>query len=212
MILIKKIYYIFLILSFVLSLFRQNRRDKILWIFPIILGLGILTQVVEDLFHFYNTKHVFIFHIYNILEYGIYAFYFYLLFEARRTRIFIMASVVLYMLFCIIYFSFYKNFWDDSFGLGTSVEAIFMIVFSLSFFYKLMVDDKYIDLLNYPHFYIQTANLMFFSISFISMSLDGYLKDSHPDLSEFALNINRYANLLMYFLYCVGFLCQIRKK
>jgi hypothetical protein len=211
--LIKQIYYVILFLAFFLSMLERNRTDKVLKIFPFLLGLAILTQIIEDYFHITGHRHIFIFHIYDGLEYISYSIYFHLLFESVRVTRIIIFSGVLYFLFLILYFTFYKDFWNDSFGLEVAVKSLFIVGFTVYFYYNLIQKDISVDLFRYPHFYINTANIAHFSLTLCAMSLNDFFQSISVGMAEIILDINRYSNLYLYILYCVAFLCyRIRIK
>lgn len=206
---IKIVYYFFLIASFFLALITRNRNSRLLVIFPYLLACGILTQVLEDILEKGGMFHTFIFHTYNFLEYPMYCIYFIGVISSKNCKRAIWVSMVMYVLFFIWYFNIVKSFWAESFGLLSSVEALFMTLFSLYFFYELLKSNKYINLSTYPHFYINTANLIFFSLSMLGMSFDAFLKNSNPEIAKNVLYINMVSNILMYILYCIGFTLNI---
>lgn len=207
----KYVYYTFLIFSFILSLFPLNRKERTFLILPYLIGLGIIIQVLEDILEKSGQLHTFVFHIYNLLEYPLYAVYFHRLFQSKGIRLLLPITVAIYTVFYAVYFTFFRSFWEESFGAISTVESLFMTLFSLYFFYSLLRSDSYFHLPTYPHFYFNTANLIFFSLSLFSMSFDSFLKRNNPSLADDVLYINRISNILMYFLYCAGFISNIWK-
>ncbi len=202
-------YYILLISSFLLSLFRVNSKDKVLFIFPYILFLGIITQLLQEFLSRAKIPFMFIFHIYNFIEYPLYAIYFYYLFNSAKMKRMLIISVFIYLISFILYFAFMKSFTAESFGLVSAIEALFMTSFSLYFYYDLMQSNKYYNLSTYPHFYINTGNLIFFSLSIFAMGFHAIIKNADPALADKVLNINRVSNIIMYALYCIAFSINI---
>ena len=203
------IYYTFLITSFLLSLFPANRKNKTLFIFPVLLFLGILAQLLQEILIRAKIPFMFIFHIYNFLEYPLYVVYFYFLFNSGKIKRMLLLSAFVYLVSFVLYFTLVKSFRAESFGAITAIEALFMTSFSLYFYYSLLQSDKYYHLLSYPHFYINTANLIFFSLSIFAMGFDALLRKTNPDLADSVLSINRVSNILMYMLYCIAFALNI---
>ena len=209
--LIKIIYYNVLILSFILSLLKTNREDKSLKLLSAIIFIGLITQLFEDYLSHRSQSHIIAFHLYNLVEYPLYGAFYYLVIPERRVYRFVIASIVIYSLVFIYYYTFVHNIWVDTFGFISAMEGLFMTLLSLYFYYFLMKKPSFIHLFSYPHFYIISANLIFFSLLIPSMSLDPLFFNKYPILRQSMLNISRVSNILMYSLYCIAFICHLWK-
>lgn len=197
-------YYIILSLSLVLSLLKSNRTDRTLHIFPVLIGLALSTQIIVEFLRYIKVEYVFVFNGYALLECILYGVYFYFLFDSVKLKVIIVASVLLF----IIYFFLYAPINSESFGMIESIEALFMVVFSVIFYFNLLQKDGYTNLFRYPHFYINSANLIHFTISFIYYSFDSYFKSIGPEISNLSKLIPQFTNILIYLLYCIAFICQ----
>ncbi len=193
---LKQIYYCLLFLAFLLSLFSANRRKQPLLVFPYLLLVGICFQIVEDILEWVRLPHTFIFNIYDLIEYPLYTFYFYFLYIGRRIRTVIIIALIIYISSFFLYFTFVKSFWEESFSSLSCIQAIFMTFFSLYFFYDLIQSNRYFHLPSYPHFYINTANLIHFSLSLLALSFNAVLNKRDPILADNVLYITRLSNIL----------------
>jgi hypothetical protein len=208
---IKKVYYLVLILSFILSLLKPNREDKALRLLSLIILIGLCTQIIEDYLRSIGQSHIITFHLYNLVEYPLYCLFYYLVIPEKKVFNFIVGSVSMYILIFIYYYTFVRNIWSDTFGFISAIEGFFMTILSLYFYYFLIKKPNFIHLFSYPPFYIISANLIFFSLLIPSMSLDPVFIQHYPLLRQSILNIGRVTNILMYSLYCTAFICYLWK-
>jgi hypothetical protein len=206
------VYYFFLTTAFLLSLASVNRRDSKLRLFIPILGLALLTQIIYLIINSLGQPAMFIFHIYGFLEYPLYALYFYRLFRQVMVRKLLIASVVFFAIFYTTYYGMLKSFWHESFGLDAGITAILMSAFSIYFYVDLIKSNRYYHLPTYPHFYLNSANLIFFSLSLFANCFDARLREADVVLANSVLLINKWSNILMYLLYCAGLALPVWKR
>jgi hypothetical protein len=202
-------YYVLLVIAFILSVFPQNRKDKALSVFCFLIGFAMIAQALQEVFVSRHLRNYYVFHLFNYIEFNLYGLYFYFLFESRVERNIVKLSMFLYSAFFIFYFTLIKSILEQSFGFLTVVEGILMVLFSVYFYIHLLRSNKYYNLLVYPHFYINNANLIFFSLSIFGLGFDAYFRSTDPAMAHNVRYINKYSNILMYLLYCIAFACNI---
>jgi hypothetical protein len=89
------------------------------------------------------------------------------------------------------------------------IESSWAICLTAVFFIQIIRDDEYIELKTYPLFWVAVGIFMFYVGNLLLFSSVGYLYKLDPVLAKnIFLWINRGLNILMYFMFLVGFLCK----
>lgn len=105
------------------------------------------------------------------------------------------------------------SFWIEDIyetnSISFNMGSIIIILYSVFYIIQLYESPPEMEnLLAFPFFWINTANLFFYCGTFLQMGLDDYVKGFDPDLANRLQVINYVLNYVMYLFYLVGFLCQ----
>jgi hypothetical protein len=147
-------------------------------------------------------------HIYTVIECVFFLFYYYLLVTPRR-KIFIV--LIIAFIATGIYYSAFVISLSEYPLFTRTLEGLLLTGCALYYFYYLLANDDYVSLKSYPHFYINCGVLLYFMGNMFLFMLD------HLFSTEMARRFNYFQvhsviNPTANVLYCVGFLCSLRKK
>ncbi len=204
--------YIYLLLLLVnllvlLSKFNILGRYRI---FVAIIGISFVTEVFKKVVGQVPYRPA-INHLYIPTELLLLVIYYFMLLQTRTYRV-VTLSLGLLALAILIYLNIRENgIWMKPDYSDFVVCGIAVCVFVGVFFMELFNQKEYIELKNYPDFWINAANLLFYGGCLFVMGMNGYVRSYNPDLAKQLWSINNTLNLLLYILYLVGFLC-IKKK
>jgi len=210
---LKMLYYGLLGLCLAALLLNGRRLNKIYyWFIPIIV-LAITVQVFEELLKVYEIEgHSFVFHIYQPVEYSLLALFYHSLITNPFAKKCILFSVLLVLAFSVIYYSSGKGVFFAGDFLDFCVAAFFICIWVVIFFFELLHTDEDMQLVRYPAFWINAANLLFYGGCLLVMGAYFYLHNTNPPLAKQLLVINHYLNLVLYCMYTIAFIQPLRWK
>lgn len=209
---LKQIYYGLLGICLIALLFHHKKLDKGIFFFITILSLAIITQVIGDVIKSNGSSHYFVFHIYIPVEYLFLSLYYRETLKGKWLQRVILLSGLLFLVFCVQYYVMNKDrFYQPDFSQFV-IEALLVSIWVIIFFTQLFQSEEKIVLASYPSFWINTANLVFYSGCLFVMGMHFSLLQKNPALAEKLLKINHYLNLILYLLYIIAFTCLRTSK
>ena len=206
---LKEIYYGLLAFCLITLLFKYKRTDKAhFWFIPL-LFLSIITQVTGDILEYAGYTHFFVFHVYQPMEFLFLSIYYYYLFKPLVLKRLILISIPLFLAFHIFYYRtrFYNLDFTDF-----TIEAILIFVWCMMYFIRLLKSEEQIILSKDADFWINTANILFYTGCVLVMGIAKYFLSKNMTLRSQLFLINHLLNLLLYILYCIAFLCLNHSK
>jgi hypothetical protein len=207
---IKLIYFGFLLISFILSVFAARTKDKSLLVFPFLIFLSILTEVLVYTLHNYKLYYNIIYHIYVPLEYVLISSYFILNSKNLITKKIITYSIPVYILICLslsIQSSFQKHP-----GLQINLEGLLLITWSVITLFSIEVKMNTI-ITSLPVFWICVALLIYHSGIFTFTGIYNYISENKSLLgNKLNLYIIQMSNYLLYICLSIAFICSLRTK
>lgn len=218
---LKKAYYLLLFLTFGLSLMAVNRKDPAIRALSTLLGIAIITQIIHQVLKYNEPEQYIVFHIYSLFEYPLYLIYYFRVMKIdehpsdpsnKTFKKMLIMSFVIYVLFFIIYYTLIVNIEKKSFGYVSALNGFFVTSLSLYYYYDTIKKGKVTNILFHPHFYIVSANFIFFSLQIPILSLDQFFLDVHSQWRETFINIYRTLNFVLYGLYCIGLCINLWEK
>lgn len=211
------IYGLVVIFSFLVSLISFTYRYP--WhlrLFSILLGFTALTEVaaiaiVHKYIHWINGKNYFIYNSFIIIEFVIYAAFYYQISLYAKVRKLILLLTSVYILFW-----YFSVFWINGFYKWNSyvitVEGIFAVFCAITYLNQILKSDKLIRLYSHPEFWIATGMLIFYSCQAPFFGMLNYLVKNYRVLSTALLNVVDVLNILMYLIFTYAFLCPLIHK
>lgn len=198
------LYIILVIIAFVLGVW--NRKD-----YPSfakqITGLLLLTLMVElAKIEWPNFKELFM-SIYYFGEIIFLGFSYYHVIKSKNVK-----KNIRILLYIIALSYLALNLFNDT-GSNTvimlSVNHVYFLIIGIIYVFETYLPPfKEGKLIRNPFFWINTANLFFFSGLFLQISLDSYIKSFSIELSDKLHIINEVVNYIYYSLFILGFTCK----
>jgi hypothetical protein len=218
----KQAYYALLVLAFVLSVLQPNRSDSAIKALSLLLLLSIIAQWIADVVKAYGIPNYVVFHIYSLFEYPLYCLYFYRILTyksdlkskySRKIQSVILVSIAFYILVYFYYYGYIADiFLKQSFGFISALNGLFVTALSVFFYFHTINKRNIPNILKYPHFYIVSANLIFFCTQIPLISLDQFLLESNDVWRFHFHNIYKLTNFALYTLYCIGLSINLWKQ
>ncbi len=166
---------------------------------------SLIIELISFYFAYKNINNIVILNLYTFFE-----FFFIILFYKRFFDDFkpssIHVALIAFFFFLVLTTSFFLNNIKIIDNLSISIEAIIIILYSLSFFYFVMKNLTYNDLLSTPYFWINIAFLIYFSGNLFLFVFSSYLQKHDQSSTYIHLYIiHSILNLLYYIIISIGF-------
>lgn len=210
---LKIVYYGLLGICLVTLLLNSKRLNKIYyWFIPVII-FAITVQVFEEILRLKDIKgYNFVFHIYQPVEYSLLALFYHSLIKKSLIKKLILFSVPVMLLFSVFYYSSGSGVFFGADFIDFCIEAFFVCIWVVVFFFELLRSEEDFNLVTYPAFWINAANLLFYGGCLLIMGVYFYLYGRNKILATQLLNINHYLNLVLYCMYIIGFIQPVKWK
>jgi hypothetical protein len=101
---------------------------------------------------------------------------------------------------------------DDFHSIGYAFGCLLIVFFTIFYFYELFAKPKAILLTREPSFWICTALLFFYSVTFPLFASANFMKSFPPILANNVQYILIVLNVFLYLLFSIAFLCRIKIK
>lgn len=211
MIIIKSIYYGLLGICLATLLLNSKRLNRIyFWFIPIII-FAITVQASQDILKLQEIKgYDFVFHIYQPVEYSLLALFYFQLINNALAKKFILASIPVVLLFSVVYYSVGNGVFFGSDFIDFCVCAFFINIWVVIFFIELLRSDEKMALVQYPAFWVNAANMLFYGGCLMIMGVYFSVLNTDPVTAKQLLSVNHYLNLVLYSMYIVGFTQPIK--
>jgi hypothetical protein len=211
MIIIKSIYYGLLGICLATLLLNSKRLNRIyFWFIPIII-FAITVQASQDILKLKEIKgYDFVFHIYQPVEYSLLALFYFQLINNALAKKFILASIPVVLLFSVIYYSVGNGVFYGSDFIDFCVCAFFINIWVVIFFIELLRSDEKMALVQYPAFWVNAANMLFYGGCLMIMGVYFSVLNTDPVTAKQLLSVNHYLNLVLYSMYIIGFTQPIK--
>lgn len=152
-----------------------------------------------------------IYNLSTILEICFYLWVLYQLIENKLLRIGIIVCQTTYTVISFIDIYTSRNL-DRFHSITYSVGGLFIVFFTIAFFYQLFAKPKAIFLTKEPPFWICTGLLLFYSVTFPLFAFVNYITSFPTIITNNLLYILLVLNVFLYLLFTIAFLCRIKIK
>lgn len=207
---IRIIYFILLIVCLVLSIFANRKNDRSLIIFPYLLSISIVAEILVYTFHSQKLNHNLIYHLYVPVEYAFLATYFYLNAKNLSVKKVILYSIPAYVFIGIVFSIFTKMNNHPAFLIN--LEGLFLITWAVVTLFSIDArgGNKITDL---PVFWICVAILIYHSGIFTFTGIYNYINEQRTGLGiKLNLYILQISNYILYICLSIAFICSHRTK
>jgi hypothetical protein len=207
--LIEEIYVVTTGLAFLSSLigFRRDRSLH-LNVFSVLL---MVTFVIELSVHFNRAKNAWLYNLFILPEFLVYAWFFYRIIHLKTIKRIIVIFFIVYPVFWFL--TMYSKYGFLVFNATTIVVgACFTVLLSVSYYYQLLVSEKLVKISRHPEFWIATGMLILYSCQMPFFGLLNFLYENYKSLTTDLIMILQVVNGVMYLLFTYAFLCQLQTK
>jgi len=194
--------------SFLIGLFLLKYLDNKLKLVLGFVSFAVFTELSNlIIIHVFRKTTIWIVHFYVMFEFLFWAVYYWYLLKPLLKRSLYLAILVLFEIYCIVNLIFIQNLYEYS--VTRAVEGIILLLFSIVYFYKVMIDSELEKPLKEPSIWINSAVLFYFGGSVFHYLLFNVLLQIDATLLS---KLNTYffisLNLLFYLSLSLSFYLQ----
>jgi hypothetical protein len=162
--------------------------------------LSFVTDESYDMLHKSGIADVYIYSIFTVSEYAFCALFIYICFQEKIFKyVLLLCSLFFY---AIAFYSLFTKHMDGFDSLSASLEAIFIIIFSILFLYEQIKDPSVLYVFYTKNFWIIVAFFIYFSSTlFLFIYAATFTKAEHQNY----WGINFISNILKNIFFTVSF-------
>ena len=176
-------------------------------IFPFFLLLTLLTELLGELYQDPGKNNIIIFNLFTILEFSFYLFFFKSVIPSNSIKKAISITQIFLPIICLVNVFFIQG--RNVFHTHTyTISCIVMVVYGIIYFYQLFNQEKKINLLREPAFWVSIDIVFFFISAFSIMGALNYISTLSHKMSYLLQSVFHMLNVLFYCLFIIAFLCQ----
>ncbi len=177
-----------------------NKQLKALFIYLII---SILMEVVIITLNAFKYPVFQLQFSFAVFEFLLFTYLYWLEFRKKSYRIVIVFLCSIYVIGIIIPFFQHKNI-DFIQDIIDIIEAITIILLSIIFFFKTIIDLEIPKLTNYPFFWLNSAFLLYFGANFFIILFNNTMKEFDQAIVYFLTSIHHIINITYNVLIAIG--------
>jgi hypothetical protein len=199
-------------LAFIVGIFRFKYFTKELKTFFYFVALGMLTEIYTKFHqHFIMKSTMPIGHFYFPVAFLILTIFYFQLLNKFIKPIYFIIVILVFELYCIINPVFIQSLLEYPSLVG-AIGALFIFIFSVMFFIKVMSEAKIEKLSIEPLIWINTAVLVYYSFNFFFYSLYNLRLIASIEMATFVVIFFAVFNMLFYLIITVGFAITKKKQ
>ncbi len=148
-------------------------------------------------------------HLYYIIIYPVFVFYFYQSLEHRGWKRLFLYSIPVYYLAMLGGILFIPGYWNTNYTPEIQLVGLMVIMGTIRIFYQFYSDKYMVSLRRNPDFWIGLGNIIYyptFSIALAGYWYYAYALEDH-ETGFYLLKISYMINISLYFIYTIAFLC-----
>jgi hypothetical protein len=158
-----------------------------------------------------NISTTLLFNVSSTIEISFYLWILYSIINKSSARKMSFVLIFLYPILSFIDIIFIQGK-DDFHSIGYAFGCLLIVFFTIFYFYELFAKPKAILLTREPDFWICTALLFFYSVTFPLFASANFMKSFPPILANNVQYILIVLNVFLYLLFSIAFLCRIKIK
>jgi hypothetical protein len=197
------------IIAFIVGL-KHYKEPKELRIITYYSGVAVAYDIIGTYFQLLNNLTVGIVgeSILSVIEFIIFCIYLYRAISSHRMRAIIK---FFYWTFpALLFFAWIKWKRLDMPTLAYVLDALYLIVPCLVYFYELFTTSKLLFLKNHPSFWIVTGILFYNSCTIPLFLLTGYFARKAPSYEHLISSLNYILYSILYLLFIRAYLCRTK--
>lgn len=193
-----------ILIPFIIGLYKYQHIKKWNWLFFFVCyGAG--NELLSILLIESGVKNtMYLSHLYTIMSFVLLNLFYRSVLHNYIKRKWFLYVIVSFLVFYSINFIFNQGFYDYP-SLPFSVTALVIILYSLFYFYKTMIDSKIIYLSKEPLIWINIGILIWFSGNLFFNILFNVMLDFSRDFLKIAATSTRLLSAILYVLIAIGF-------
>ncbi|WP_428656675.1 hypothetical protein [Runella sp.] len=198
------IYHVIQFLAVCAGTYTYKRLAKPTKILFWLLVYTFISELVALYIKTYYGNNVYVYHIYNPVQYTLITYAFYL--EMRQYR-FMFYSIFLFWVFALINGIFWEPFLEMFCANLSMTKSILTSFWTLLYFYELLKNVNEHKFLDYPLVWISIGLLVFNVTNIVGLGLFNVLS-SKDILTEVIRNVRSFTNYLLYSSFIGAFFCR----
>jgi|SRR5580658_4609534 hypothetical protein len=207
-------YLVVVVIAFLCSLmsFRAGVPFH-LKLLALLLGLTVVVELLVRFFlPFFHVKHSsLVYNPFNLVEYWVYGYFFYLLIQVKILRRIVVVFLWIFPIFWVVTTLYLFKF--QKYNSYVTVAGSFCIILMvLMYFYQLITAKEMQPIRRMPEFWIVTGILMFYLVElpfFGTLNFFMSYYTTHTAVRDGLLNARLILDTLMYAFISYGYLCLI---
>lgn len=190
-------------LPFLLSLIRWRSLSGLKKLLFVLLCSGVLVTFFTVYLWRTGSNNLFLLHFYTPVECIIWLLMYAQLFESRKMKRFIRATIYFFLLFSVLNTIYWQPL--ETFNANSrSLESAILVVFSLLYYFKLFKEKKVDRLELYDSFWLNGAVLIYFSGSFLLFGFSNLLLQSDTYRIKEVWIVHAFFVLVYYAMISIG--------
>ena len=207
------IYHIIILIGFGLSTFLVFKKESSFYLktFSPFLAFSLLIEYSGVYLSKKGIHTIPLYDVSGIIEFCFYLWVFYSILISSLVKRIVLYLIIGFPSLSIINMFFFQginNFNSTTYSLGC-LMIIFLCIF---YFFELFNTQINFRLSNDPAFWICTGLLFFYSVSFPIFVSANLMKHFSAKLGELIFFVVGVMNIILYSLFCVAFICQLKLK
>ncbi|WP_298425801.1 hypothetical protein [uncultured Kordia sp.] len=192
-----------ILVPLLMILIRFKRFGKPFITLSVLLVMASIISFMAYIHYAKEENNMYLLHIYTILEYIGWTFFYYQLFESKIIKKVLVVLIILFVLFSIANTIFWQPLEINN-SHSRSLEGFLLVCFAVTWLYKVFVDSAIKNIEKHPVFWINTAVLIYFSGNFVLFTAQDLLLEI--TLKEFivAWTLHGFFLILHYLLISLG--------
>jgi hypothetical protein len=178
-------------------------------LFSYLLWLTFPVEVLSAyLIYFAHKSNVWLYNIFTLPEFWLYGYYYLLMIHQPRLRIILKIFLVIFPIFwgITVFLVFGFNVWNSYVII---LGSFFSVVFSLMYYYRLIIDPEIYPLRNLPEFWIASGMLIFYLGALPYFGTLNFLIRSHMHVAVTLSKVLTLLNTCMYTFFSYAYLCRM---
>ena len=203
---------LFTYLAFIVGLIRYRYFTREIKTFFYFVVFGVITEIYTRFHqHFIAKITTPIGHFYFPIAFLILAIFYMQVLENFIKPVYFIIIISVFELYCILNPIFIQSLYEYSSLVG-AVGALFVFLFSVAFFIKVVTEAKIEKLSHEPLIWINTALLVYYSFNFLFFALYNLRILASMKVAVLAAVFFSIFNLLFYLIISVGFFITKKKQ
>ncbi len=185
----------------------NNVQQKLLYILIVIL----IVESISTILWYQKMNNLPVYHFYTVIEFLlIMNIYVGELSQVYSKQLFVYLSII-FTVFAVINTIFFQNLFTFNSNVTTALGVI-VVLFALSYFYKLLKEVKYSSLETNPMFWINSGFLIYFSSNLMLFFINNNLFKESTEASYLVWGLHAVVNIILIIFYTIAVWVNPKKQ